>query len=170
MMKTVKVLVGVAILALLMVMFLFSQKARADGMHGVRETATEILVEVPKFCRPLKVVWEIRWEQEGDSKEIRDILLKFIETDKGAKLTVPYLKVNALKLSAMWRGGQTVHIPKFDAKGKPIKITHLSIVALSEEFIDLSPNNWGYASQNSRWVDGASIAPPVRVGVWGKCT
>ncbi len=160
-----KALSGVFIIALLAII-LSAQPVRADGMHGVRETATEILVDVPRFCRPVKFVWEVRWEQNADNE---DAMLGFTQGDKNAKIVVDHLRPGALKLHIMWQGGRTVHIPKLDAKGKPIKIKHLSIVAFGEEFIDLSPNNWGYVSQNSQWVDGASIAPPVRVGVWGKC-
>lgn len=164
-----KVLVWAAMVVLPGIIFPASS-ARADAVYGVRETATEILVDVPKFCRPLKTVWEVQWEQKSDNEDALDAILAFMGKENGSKLTVSYLRRDSLKLSAPWRGGRTVHIPKFDAKGKPIKITRLSIVAFSEEFIDLSPNNWGYASQNSRWVDGASIAPPVRAGVWGKCS
>lgn len=164
-MKTVKVLVGVAIIALLAVMFLFSPKARADGMHGVRETATEVLVDVPKFCRPTKVKWEIQWEQNADNE---NVMLSFVKKDE-KKVRVSVFQKGHLIIQTIWRGGETIHIPKL-ANGKPIKVKFLSILAFGDDDRAFDTNNWHYESQNSRWVNGASISPPVRVGIWGKCS
>jgi hypothetical protein len=163
-MKTVKVLVGVAILALLAVMFLFSPKARADGMHGVRETATEILVDVPRFCKPLKTVWEAQWEENADNK---DVMLSFTRKEKGAKIGVDYFRPGSIKVHALWGGDATVRIPKFDAKGNPIKVRLVSILALGGGDKLLNEKNWALVA-----VDGKVMvtSPPVNVGTWGKCS
>lgn len=166
-MKAVKnVLSAVAVIALLAVIF-SAPPARADGLHGVTETAKEILIDVPRFCRPLKTVWTVRWEENTDNK---GVMLSFTRKEKGAKIVVSYLRPGAVKLHALWRGGETVHIPKFDTKGKPIKVKLVSILALGDESGLPSDDNWLYESQNSRWVDGAIASPPVSVGTWGKCT
>ncbi len=158
-----KVLSG-AVLMLLLAVILSSPQVRADGMHGVRETATEILVEVPKFCRPVKFVWEARWEQNADNE---DAMLSFTQGDKNAKIVVDDLRHGVLKLHIMWKGGQIVRIPKFDAKGKPIKIKRLSIAGMGDEFGDLSQDNWIFILSGVR---ATTISPPVRVGTWGKCS
>lgn len=166
-MKAVKnVLSAAAIIALLAIIFSVSP-ARADGLHGVTETAKEILVEVPRFCRPLKVKWEIQWDETPYNE---NLMKGFIYADKGAKIKANPPRPGVLKVYAVWSGGETIHIPKFDTKGKPIKIKRVSIIALGDEFADFSPKNWGYISQDSRWTDGAIISPPVSVGTWGSCT
>lgn len=166
-MKTIKNVLSGAIILALLAIILSSPQARADGMHGVRETATEILVEVPKFCRPLKTVWEVRWEQNADNE---DAIFSFPQKENGQKIVLQYKRQGAFKFHALWRGGETIRIPKFDAKGKSIKIKFVSILALGEENGNLSKDNWLYESQNSRWVNGAIISSPVRVGTWGKCS
>ena len=163
-MKRIMGFFALAIVAFAAMMFL-SPKAHADGMHGVRETATEVLVDVPKFCRPLKVRWEAQWEWAADNE---DAVLSFVQRDE-KKVTVIRFTPGSIKVETIWRGGETVHIPKF-AKGKLIKIKLVSILALGEENGNFSKDNWLYESQNSRWVNGAMISPPVRVGTWGRCS
>jgi hypothetical protein len=166
-MKAVKnVLSGAFILALIAMIF-SSPQVKADGVHGVRETAREILVEVPKFCRPLTVVWEAQWEQAASNKDALDAIVSSMQKDSGTKVVPHYLHHDALKLASIWRAGETIHIPKFDAKGNPIKIGFLSILALGGGEKLLNKNNWVFIFADGRVVD---ISPPVNVGTWGKCT
>ncbi|MFZ1719741.1 MAG: hypothetical protein WAU28_00135 [Candidatus Moraniibacteriota bacterium] len=163
-MKAVKnVLSGAFILALIAMIF-SSPQVRADGVHGVRETAKEILVEVPKFCRPLKTVWEVRWKQNADNE---DVMLGFTHKDNGSKITVGYLRPGALKIDVLWQGGRTVHIPKLDAKGRPIKVEFVSILALGGGDKLMNEKNWTLVA-----VDGIVMvtSPPVNEGTWGKCS
>ncbi len=165
-MKAVKnVLSGAFILALIAMIFSPPQ-ARADGMPGVRETAREVLVDVPKFCRPLRVVWEVVWERNDDNK---DLMISFIKRDE-KKLKVLSYQRGAYRVETIWRGGEVVRIPKFDSKGHPIQVQVLSILALGEKGGFLNDENWVYESQNARWVNGATVSPLVRVGTWGVCT
>lgn len=141
--------------------------ALADGVHGVRETAREILVDVPKFCRPLKVVWEVVWERNDDNK---DLMFSFIKRDEKKMKVLSYQR-GAYRVETIWRGGEVVRIPKFDSKGHPIRVKILSILAQGEEGGVLSDDNWLYESQNDRWVNGATVSPLVRDGTWGgRCT
>jgi len=165
-MKAVKnVLSAVAIIALPVIIF-SAASARADGVYGVTETAKEILVEVPRFCRPLKVKWEVWWERTDENA---DLMFSIIERDE-KKLRVMSMKPGHYSIETVWRGGGTVHIPKLDKKGKLIKVRLVSILALGDESGIPSKDNWLYESQNSRWVDGAIASPPIQVGTWGKCT
>ncbi len=161
-MKTSKnVFLAVAFIALPVLTF-FAHPARAEGMHGVRETATEILVEVPRFCRPVKFVWEILWEQNATNEEA---ILSFVHRDE-KKLKTLSLQTGRVRVETVWRGGETVRIQKFDAKGKPIKINRLSFFGMGDEMGDLSQDNWGFILD--RGIP-KNISPPVRVGTWGKC-
>lgn len=159
-------LFALAIVAFAAMMFLLP-KARADGVYGVRETATEVLVDVPRFCRPLKVVWEVQWEQKTNDEDALDAILASMQKEKGAKVTSHYLRRDALKLSAIWQGGRTIHIPKFDAKGKPIKIEQLSILALGGGDKLMNEKNWALVAVDSKVM---VTSPPVNVGTWGKCS
>jgi len=166
-MNVMKKVLSWMFVAFLLAITLQATKVRADGTYGVTETTKEILVEVPKFCRPLKVKWEIQWDETPYNE---NLMKGFIYADKGAKIKANPPRPGVLKVYAVWSGGETIHIPKFDTKGKPIKIKRVSIIALGDEFADFSPKNWGYISQDSRWTDGAIISPPVSVGTWGSCT
>ena len=156
------VLSGAIILALF-ALILSSTLARAEGMQGVRETAKEVLVDVPKFCRPLKVVWEIRWEENAINKSA---MISFLHADDPSKVKSLSSGLGVAKFQTIWSGAETVHIPKFDAKGKPIKIKRLSIAGMGDELGDFSMDNWIFI------LDGGvpkNVSPQVRVGTWGKC-
>ena len=159
-MKKVWVLSALAILALVAMMFLLP-KARADGMHGVTVTKTEILVEVPPTCGPRKFVWRARWEWTADNE---DVVMSFVERDE-KKVKVVRFKPGDIEVETIWRAGQTVRIQRF-AKGKEIKIRRLSIAGMGDELGDFSQDNWIFI------LDGGipkNISPPVRDGMWGKC-
>lgn len=166
-MKAVKNVLSWAFVFVLIAMIFSPPQARADGMPGVRETAREVLVDVPKFCRSVKFIWDVRWERNDDNK---DLMVSFIKRDVN-KLKVLSFQPGAYRVETVWRGGEVVHIPKFDAKGHPIKVKILSILAQGEEGGVLSADNWLYESQNARWVNGATVSPLVRDGTWGgRCT
>ena len=162
-MKAVKnVLSGAFILALIAMIFSMPQ-ARADGVYGVRETAKEILVEVPKFCRPVKFVWEVQWEETPVNAAAVLFLMKVDD-----KKSIRFLsdRPGSLRVQTVWRGGQ-VGIPKFDVNGRPIKIGFLSILALGGGEKLQNRNNWAFILSDGKVMN---ISPPENAGTWGKCT
>lgn len=166
-MKAVKNVLSWAFgIALIAITFSPAQ-ARADGMPGVRETAKEILVYVPKFCRSVKFEWEVQWDRNPDNE---NAMALFISADDEKKVKVLYLQGGHLSVQTVWRGGETIRIPKFDAKGRPIRIKLVSILAYGDDDRAFNTNNWSYESHNGRWVNGATISPSVHAGTWGgKC-
>ena len=127
-MKAVKNVLSWAFVFALIAMIFSAPQVKADGVHGVRETAKEIFVEVPLSCnKSVEFVWEAKWKWTADNE---DTVFAFPQKDKGQKIVVQYIRPGAFKFHAPWRGGETVRSPKFDAKGNPIKMEFLSILAL----------------------------------------
>lgn len=144
---------------------LSASPALAEGVHGVRETATEILIDVPRMCKSVIFEWEGIYERNENNK---DAVMSFVQSDNN-KFGTLFFKEGHYRFRTTWRGGETIRIPKFDAKGKPIKISLVSIIAYGDDDRAFDTNNWRYESQNGRWVYGATVTPAVRVGFWGQC-
>lgn len=139
-MKAVKNVLSGTIALVLIAMIFSPPQARADGMPGVRETPTEILVDIPPSC-PVKFVWDIQWEETPQNKPLM-ITLAQADNSKIHRLLVK--ESGELKFETIWSGGRTVRIPKVDAKGKPIRITFLSILALGGGAKLQNKNNWAF--------------------------
>lgn len=159
-MKAVKnVLSGAFILALIALIFSVPQ-ARADGMPGVRETAKEILVDVPKFCRPLETRWTLTLTHAVGKDDALDLMLLFHRKKTGSKIEVYQLRSDVVEISALYPGGETIHIPK----DKRIKFVGISAAGSPEPGKD----NWAYTAYGGGM--GNILSDPVRRGLWGQCT
>lgn len=161
-MKAVKnVLEWVAIVAL--IVFIFSPpQARADGMHGVTVTKTEILVQVPFTCRPLVFEWEGIYERTEGNK---NLVMSFIQNNDG-KFDKIFFKKGHYKVRTIWSGGKTLQIPLVDAQGNRIEYGLVTILAIGGGEKLMNRKNWVFIFSDGKVMD---MSPPVNRGTWGEC-
>lgn len=159
-MKAVKnVLWGTIALVLIAMIFSMPQ-AHADGMPGVRETAREVLVDVPKFCRPLETKWTLTLTNAVGKEDALDLMLLFHRKKTGSKIEVYQLRPDVVEISAPYPGGETLHIPKDP------RIKFIGILATGSP--EPGRDNWAYTAYGGKM--GTILSDPVRRGLWGKCT
>jgi hypothetical protein len=159
-MNVIKNVLSWAFALALIAMIFSSPQVRADGMPGVRETATEILVDVPKFCHLLETRWTLTLTHATGKDDALDVLLIFNRKEKGHKASVYQLRPDVVEISAAYAGGETIHIPK----DKRIKFVGILATGSPEPGRD----NWAYVAYGGKV--GRILSDPVRRGLWGQCT
>ena len=145
------------VLTILSLFALSVSPALADRTPGVTETATEILVEAPKFCRLLETKWTLTLTHAVGKDDARDLLLRFIRKEKGQKANVHLLRPDVVEVSAPYLGNETIHIPK----DKRIKFVGILATGSPEPKKD----NWAYTAYGGKM--GSILSDPVRPGIWG---